>query len=125
MKTLKLLMIILFISGCSTTVHDIQVCSPIPGNQGAVCDNLLEEDPKILSQNEWEDLQSEWNSEGKAVECVNSSDLSNLKKELEELCSQTYCDYSGVQSILSALDRVMRVRGNSKTPKGDHSFDLL
>lgn len=102
----KLLAPAILISSCSTTVHDFEACALIPGNNGAVCSYFLEQGGATLTQEQWESLEANWNSQGMAVECVNSQAISDFKREVEQLCTVAPCDYATKKKILSGLGRL-------------------
>lgn len=91
------------------TIDDEQFCSPIPGALGAVCDNFLTSDQQIKTQEEWLALQAQWNASGLAVECMSSQAVGDLKREVEELCSQTQCDENTKQIIVSGLAKIEKL----------------
>ena len=92
--------------GCAVQIADFQACSPIPGGFGAVCDNFLTKNPETLTQDQWNQLQSTWISQGEAVECVTSTSIGNIKKEIEKLCSETKCDYPTQSAIIEGLNKI-------------------
>jgi hypothetical protein len=82
------------------------VCSPLPGDLGATCDQFLVSNPLTLTSGEWTELQAEWNERGLAVECTTSRSIGNLKREVEQLCSVASCDYETEQKILAGLKKL-------------------
>ncbi len=103
----------LFLSSCATPIHDFQACAEIPGDRctppptqdpligGAVCDNFLTSNQLTLNRTQWQALKDTWESQGDAVVSIRSSDLANLKAEIEKLCSTTSCTYQQIQQIVS------------------------
>lgn len=93
-------------SSCAVHISDFQACSPLPGNFGAVCDNFITINPQTLNEKEWNDLQNTWMNDGNAIECMTSSSISNIKKEIEKLCSLSKCDYETQQAITKGLEKI-------------------
>lgn len=136
---------VLLLSSCTVAIKDETFCAVVPGNNGAVCDNFLTSDQKILNEADWGILQMQWESQGQALECTTSSAVANLKRELEQLCSKTACDYpsSGpaemedrhpdvvssaddravIRKMLEVLNRVDQAGGAAKSiGKGDNGL---
>lgn len=97
--------VLLLSSGCAVQIKDYQFCSPIPGNLGAVCDNLLTSNQLILSEADWIALQNTWQTEGFATECTTSQAVGDIKSEFEKICSKTKCTYPTIQAI-AGLKRI-------------------
>lgn len=94
-------------TSCAVQIHDDPWCSPVPGGFGAVCDNFLTSNQRILTEAKWEALQMSWITAGKALECTNSDTVGHVKGEIEKLCSMVACDYQTKQAILDGLDRIV------------------
>lgn len=93
-------------ASCAVPISDEQFCAPIPGNRGAACDNFLTSRQLILTQAEWVSLQSEWQSQGLAIECTTSQTVGDIKREIEKLCSLTNCDYEIQTKIIQGLNKI-------------------
>lgn len=112
----------LLCSGCNEVdIKDFQGCSPIPNvmsptppDLGAVCDQFLVSNQQILSHDEWVATQAQWNAEGKGVECVPTSAIADLKKEVEKLCSVVKCNYIIKQKIIAGLERLQATAALTK-----------
>lgn len=100
----------LLLNSCAIKINDSQWCSPIPQDQGAVCDNFLTSNQLILDETQWQALQTTWISQGKAVECTNSDTLGDIKTEIEQLCSVTSCDYETQAKIVKGLLKLKNLR---------------
>lgn len=98
-------MVPLILNSCAVSIKNEQFCSPIPGGLGSVCDDMLDSNQLVLTQDEWVSKQIEWQSEGQAVECTSSNTIGDFKIELEQLCSVTQCNYN-TQAIINALDKI-------------------
>lgn len=103
---------LLLLNSCAVTIHDAQFCSPIPGGLGAVCDNFLSQNQKILSAEEWQALQAEWIASGQSVECTPSNTIGDVKGEIEKLCSLVKCDYQTKKKIVSGLKKLQALGRN-------------
>lgn len=112
-KQLNLLLCILtvqlILSSCTVHITDEPFCALIPFNNGAVCDNLLTSNPETLNQDQWVERQSEWMSNGWAVECTTSHAIGDIKAEIEKLCSKTKCDYDTQKAITEGLAKVQNL----------------
>lgn len=106
---------LLLLNGCAVKIADFQVCSPIPGANTTVCDWFLHSDQQILTEPQWITQQVLWQSQGQAVECVNSQTLGNIKKEIEKLCSVWKCSYSAQTKITTGLQK-LQTMGESNIP---------
>lgn len=115
--TLLMALLTPLVEGCSTvTVNDFQECSPIPNFEsetppdfGAVCDNFLKPNQLILNHEEWVATQKKWIAAGNGVDCVPSSAVGDLKREVEKLCSVAKCDYAtkaAVAVVVKGLERI-------------------
>lgn len=102
----KLLAPAILISSCAVQIRNFQACALIPGDNGAVCSFFLEPGGVTLTQSQWQDLEASWNSQGEAVECVSSQTISDIKKEIEQLCTVASCDYATKKKILTGLGRL-------------------
>jgi hypothetical protein len=80
--------------------------SDTPPDFGAVCDQFLHSNQKIIDHDTWVVTQKNWLSQSNGISCVPSSAVANLKKEVEKLCSVAKCDYNTKQTILSGLERM-------------------
>lgn len=100
---------LLLINGCAIRVVDEQICSPIPGDLGAVCDNFLTSNQQILTQDAWVNLQATWASQGYATECTTSQTIGDIKEEIEKLCSVAKCDYDTKQKIVTGLKKIEKL----------------
>ena len=99
-KLSLLLMGVLSLSSCETVpIHDMQVCSQLPMNYGAVCDSYLTDNHLVLTESQWVELQNSWMASGQTVECTSSQTIADIKAELEKLCSVTSCSYETKQII--------------------------
>lgn len=103
-------------NGCAASLHDGPVCSPFPvpkgqcrGSLGAACDQFLTPHQQILDKDQWEALQELWESQGYVPETTNSLYLSELKGELEKLCSLTACTVAQAAKVRSAIANVDRL----------------
>ena len=97
--------VVLF-SDCAVAIHDFEACALIPGDNGAACSFFLEQGGVTLTQDQWQALEASWNSQGLAVECVNSQAISDIKQEIEQLCLVAPCDYATKKKILAGLGRL-------------------
>lgn len=117
MRTLSPLLFItmatLSLTDCGIVIKDAQFCSPVPGSLGAVCDNLLTSNQQILSEDEWQSLQKEWNLSGQAVECTTSNTLGDIKSEFEKVCSRTRCSYKAIQAY-KGLKKILELADKSR-----------
>lgn len=104
--------LLVLVSGCAVHVKDMQFCSPIPGNLGAVCDNFLSSNQLILDQAGWAALQAKWALAGNAVECTTSQTLGDIKSEIEKLCSVARCDYRIQQKVIQGLNKLQALGKN-------------
>jgi hypothetical protein len=102
-------------SKCAVDVVDFQECAPVPNfvsetppDYGAVCDQFLVPNQKIISHDEWVTTQKLWLAAGNGISCVPSSAIANLKKEVEKLCSVANCKYSELKTIIAGLDRMQQ-----------------
>lgn len=100
-------------SSCSVQIKDEQWCAPIPGDMGAVCDNFLTSNQKLLVEQEWLDLQASWVAQGEVTECTSSQTLGDVKAELEKLCSATKCDYQTQQAV-SGVKKLLELRDQAR-----------
>lgn len=109
MKTIGLIfywfVIVILLSNCSVKINDFTACALVPGNYGAVCDNFLTSNPQTLNEEQWQAIQTQWMSQGWATECTTSEAISDIKQELEKLCSVTRCTYEETK-ILQDLERL-------------------
>lgn len=95
------------VNACSTKVTDFTFCHEIPGGKlGADCANFLTTTTQILNDAQWQAQKAQWNSQGFAVACTTSNSEGNIKKFIEQACSQINCDYATTQALFSALDRM-------------------
>lgn len=101
--------LLLLVSACAVPIHDEQFCSPVPGGNGAVCDNFLISNQLILTELEWQALQAKWIAAGQAVECTQSQTLGDIKGEIEKLCSMTACNYAVKTKILKGLTKIQNL----------------
>lgn len=101
---------LLFLLSCAgVEIQDYQFYSPIPGNLGCVSDWFLHSDQEIMTQAQCTTLQDSWIESGQAVECTNSDAVAGLKREIEEVCSVTKCDYAtqaAVAKVSAVLEKV-------------------
>ena len=109
MQSLKVLLfmmtaVLLLNSGCAVKINDFEMCSPIPGNLGAVCSSFLSPTNTILDQTGWLAKQTSWINSGSAVECTSSQTVVNLKAELEKLCSVAKCSYDSTGVTVTIKD---------------------
>jgi hypothetical protein len=115
---------LLLCSGCDDVdVADFQGCSPIPNTVtdsppdfGAACDNFLTSNQLILTHVQWVATQASWIKAGSGVECVPTSAIANLKKEVEKLCSVAKCTYTQKAILMAGLDRLA---ATATTAKGE------
>lgn len=113
MPTLKALLLIptalllLTLEGCAVNVSNFTACALVPGNQGAVCDDFLQNNQRILTEPEWEALEAQWNAQGSAVECTTSESVGEIKRELEELCSKYPCN----ETVKKNIQNLARLQG--------------
>ena len=105
-KHLLLMTVLPFLSSCAVQINDEQFCSPIPGGNGAICDNFLTSNQMILSEADWQALQASWINSGNAVECTTSKTVGDIKKELEQLCSVAKCDDVAQKKIVDGLNKI-------------------
>lgn len=100
----------LLASSCAVPIKDDTFCARIPGGGlGAVCDNFLTANQRILDEQQWQLLQASWEAHGDSVECTTSSAVAALKAEIEKLCSVSTCTYevqSLVQNFFSKLNSI-------------------
>lgn len=96
---------LMLLSGCAVDISNFTACALVPNNGGAICDDFLQSDQKILTQEEWELKEADWNSQGQAVECTTSDAIGNIKAELEKLCSRYPCNES-VKKSLESIERL-------------------
>lgn len=105
--------------GCATQVPNFTGCALIPlvsngvlspAGSGAVCDDFLDSNPQDLTESQWEAMELEWEKDGKAVECVTSDDIGNIKATIEKLCSQVPCDYVTQATVIDGLNRIQSLR---------------
>lgn len=110
------LMAVLTLCNCGTvTIKDARFCSPIPNHYGAVCDNFLISNQLILSEEEWQEMQLNWERSGWGVECTPSQTLGDIKAEIEKLCSKTECTYQMKQAI-SGLVKIINLSSKKAVP---------
>lgn len=101
--------LLLFASGCSVKIADETFCSPIRPNLGAVCDNFLTSNQRILDQAGWETQQDAWAAQGLSTECTNSKTVGDIKREIEKLCSLAPCDYVVKMKLIHSLDKIEKL----------------
>lgn len=106
---------VLLLANCnSVPISDAQFCSPIPGDLGATCDNLLSKNQEILTQDQWVNRQAEWQAQGFSTECTTSKTIGDIKGEIEKLCSVTKCNYQVKQKILKGLSKIQALGSENK-----------
>lgn len=94
------------LSSCAVKINDYEFCSPLPNSLGAVCDNFLTANQKILSEEEWQAKQADWIAAGEAVECTQSKTIGDIKGEIEKLCSVSRCHYETKRAIIDGLSKI-------------------
>ena len=118
----KMMMVplLLLLNSCATPINDFQACALVPSMRpdgeiipwggGAVCDNFLSSQPLTLSQQAWESQVLAQIKQGLAPEVITSDALGNLKKEVENLCSNAPCDYSTKQAAANIAANIGRLK---------------
>lgn len=118
-------MVVLLLSeGCATTLHDGQTCSAYPvepgqcrGANGAACDNFLTANQLILDDAHFETLQESWENQGCVVETTNSCLISEVKAELEKLCSVAACTTAQAAKVKTAIANLERLTKTAQLAK--------
>jgi len=101
-----LLFTTMVLDGCAVSIKDEQICSPIPGIGGAVCDNLLTSNPETYSETGWETLQASWG----ITECFSAQALGDFKEEIEHACSKIKCNEATKKNMLNNIQRLQNMR---------------
>lgn len=106
-----------FLAGCAAAIHDGPLCSPIPtepgqcrGSQGAACDNFLKRAPRDLDARQWEAEQASWEASGCVVEETNSCFTSQLKAEIEKLCTLATCTEAQQNQVKAIGQNFLRLK---------------
>lgn len=100
------------LSNCSVKIQDMEVCSPIPDTNGAVCDYFLHSEQEILDETQWIDKQASWGSS----ECMSTQSFANIKIELEQLCSKTKCS-DQTKKAIKGITRLINANGVNFFPE--------
>lgn len=109
-----LMTVLLALSSCATTLHDYTFCNPLSSTDqqrpgGANCNDFYNAHPQQLDKIGYINLLASWVSAGYAIEVTNSKAVSDIKSELEKLCSEVACNQDAValrDKILSGINRV-------------------
>lgn len=104
--TLYILMVVQLLSGCAVQIQNERWYGD-EGSKGAAWFETLTSDVGKVDKQDWDNLRI-------GMACTTTGTLANIKKEIEELCSSTACDYEKVSAILGKfqerLDDLARVR---------------
>jgi len=110
---------LLLLSSCAAQIHDGPLCSPIPtlpgqcrGSAGAACDQFLNHAPADLDADQWEATQQAWEDQGCVVMETTSCFVSQLKAEIEKLCTVASCtaaQSAQMAKVSANYDRLVRV----------------
>lgn len=82
----------LLLSGCAVKVKNERWYGDL-GNQGAVYFETLSNSTGAISKPEWDAMRV-------GMACTSTDTLAEIKKEIEQLCSATPCNYEAVKKIL-------------------------
>ena len=104
-KTLLTLMGALLFNSCAVKIQDEEFYVDA-GSSGAITSYFLHSGSTIIPINEW-------NAMREGMICVKAKTIGDFKREIEELCSQTACDYQ-TKAAISLLIRVQEVATNRK-----------
>jgi len=114
----------IYLSGCAAQIADGPLCSPLPvgpgqcrGSSGVACDMFLTKNPQDLNASQWEEQQELWESQGCVMMETTSCFVSQLKAEIEKLCTMATCteaQQAQVQQLKANYDRIMNVASRAK-----------
>lgn len=85
-------MVLPLLSGCAVQIKNERWYGDL-GNQGAIYFETLTNVTGSVDKAIWDALRV-------GMACTSTDTLAEIKKEIEELCSSTACDYEKVQAIL-------------------------
>lgn len=124
-KLCTILFVAVLFSSCSTTIPNIEVCSPIEGvpNVSAICQNSNTDDSRELGLTDWfEFLYAQQERENKPAKgpavCMSSIDYQKNDAAIAALCQKGRCTYSQKKAI-------ERIRGMVKKMSPDIQFESL
>lgn len=95
---------VLALSGCAVRIQNERWYADI-GDKGAFWFETLTNNGGSVEKSDWDVMRV-------GMACTTTDTLAEIKREIEQLCSSTACDYQKVSAILgkfqSNLDRVPR-----------------
>ena len=120
------MMAVLSLSSCATAIHNGPLCSPFPvlpgqhrGDNGASCDDFLKPNARDLDKDQWEAEQKSWEDAGCVEEVTHSCFTSQLKGEIEKLCTVSSCTEAQKTQMRRALVEYMRLQSVSRRAMGE------
>lgn len=90
---------------CSTQIKDLEFCGDL-GADGATCFHTLTPASRNVSKTQWDASRF-------GMICTSGDAVAEIKREIEQLCSVTSCDYNTQASIAAFFARAQAVRAKA------------
>ena len=103
LKTLAIPTVLLCTS-CGVSIKDERFYVDL-GPSGAVTVNFLTPGSMII-------LKPQWDQAREGMFCMTPAAMADIKREIEQLCSMTQCDYQTAQGLRDFYQRVNFAKGN-------------
>lgn len=101
----KFLVVCLFLTGCSLTPPNAEVCAELPSG-GAFCRFTISGEEKLVSVQEWDEM-----SVGRFS--LNVEDFGEYQKFIKEACEKSKCNKKQ-KKTMRTFSRILDVRANAR-----------